>query len=165
MQAVAAGEKPLVIRNSRIGVALMLGCAWVGFATAVLLAAIAVIELFSLFPFSVGKLYGVAAMTVSAFLSFGAGAQLRDWARSMKQNEAHLDADGVRFVLGGGYSSFGWNDIASIARQRTANNLRVYTVTTNDGRAAVFSPLSFFRAGHIAREIAARAGLALHDLR
>ncbi len=85
----------------------------------------------------------------------------------MTGNAAHLDAAGVRFELGGAWGSdgdpgyFRWSEIASVTRRRAGNNLRLFSVTATDRRKAVFSPLSFFRAGHIAREIASRAGVPI----
>jgi hypothetical protein len=136
-------------------------------ATAALLAVIVVVEVAELVHFSLDALYAAIGPAVAAVCSFVAGVQLQKWSRSMQTNEARLDGEGVRFQLSGDFGNdgggglFRWSDIIAVERRRTGNNLRIYTVRSNDGSAAVFSPLSFFRAGRVARAIASRAGCSV----
>ncbi len=167
MSATAQGavQKQIVLRNSRIVIALVLlaGC-----ASMVSGAAFGLLALSCLLPgFTWGRLYGAGSWAFAAIASVIMGAQLWRFGLRMARNRIRLTSEGVYFHRNAKKQEpevfFAWDEITRIASRRSAN-VRYCSVVAQGGREVDFSSFTFLRPNHIARIIAAHAGKILEEI-
>lgn len=163
-QIEAYRSRIVVVRNSRIYIALLflisLAAALIGIC-AVLAAGS------QLFPFSaltVGRGMGAAQWGFCGFLIASMCPFMWTMARNMAQCSATLDSSGVHFNLGTKRSPLQvfmqWDKIISLKQQRVGN-AQVFTVLAADGNFARYSSYTFLRPKKVTRLIAERTGLSI----
>ena len=153
--------KWVVVSNSRILVGLVFAMSLFSIFAA---ACFALIGLDALLPFASITFFRILAAVqwVGSGLCFGVSCPFF-WklGRRMSRNEARLDSRGVDFSFGTKKAPvelfIPWEQIDSIQSSRTSSN-RFYKVTATDGSEATFNSYTFFRAGKLAKLIAARSG-------
>ncbi len=86
------------------------------------------------------------------------------WSTKLLNVKVKLDAKGVDFNLGTKKKPdeffMAWEQVAAV-QQKCAGKVWEYTILGKDGGRATYSTYTFFRATHVARMIAERAGLAV----
>ncbi len=157
---------PMMLRNSRFGI----GVTMIGSIVSVFFAVCMALMVFSVFSsgggFSAGNLYNAFWWGLGA-LAFGSGCPWM-WKLSlgMAVYKVMLDSRGVSFNLGTKKRPsdlfLAWDQIAAIKHKRVGNAQNYY-VLGKDGSQAIFSSYTFFRPKKVARLIAERAGLAIHE--
>jgi len=161
-----APPEPKTIRNSRIYLGSLLLVSIGAWLIAPCCVIVALTELFPLSRLSFNRGIGALSWLCGAAIIAGMGRQMWVWARSMAQNRLLLDAAGAHFSFFSGVRgkpkevSVAWHEIDSVTSRRDGN-LMIYTVACQGGRRVVFTPLTFLRAKHVARLIAAGAGKTL----
>lgn len=155
---------PVVLRNSRIGLAVTFIFSIASAFIAVCMAIMVCSVLSSGGGASVGNLYNAFWWGCGAF-AFGYGCpRLWTLARAGAAYRVTLDSRGVMFNLGTKKKPsdlfLAWDQIAAIW-QKCVGNAQQYSVQGRDGREARFSSYTFFRPRHVARLIAERTGLAI----
>ncbi len=89
------------------------------------------------------------------------------WGARMLGFKVKLDARGVNFNLAPKKQPSGmfmaWEQVASV-QQKRVGKIWEYTIFGKDGSWATYTTYTFFRPGHVARMIAARAGLTIQKV-
>ncbi len=158
-------RKPVVLRNSRVVIALLLLASCVGIVSGAGFGLLALGCLLSAFTW--GGLYNAGWWVFGAIGSAIMGAQLWSLRLSMARNRIRLTSEGVYFHLNAKKQEpevfFAWGEVTRIAYRRSAN-VHYCSVVAKGGREVDFSSFTFVRPKHVARIIAAYAGQSLEEV-
>lgn len=159
--------KPLILRNSRIFIGVLLITALIGFAGVPCFGVLALMSVFPVRGFGFDRMVSGLSSAAAAFFSGSLGLFLWRQALRMARNEVRLVAEGVYFRVDARRQTpeifFAWGEIQAITHKRNSNNVHVCCVIGADEQALSFTSFTFFRAKRIARNIAAHAGKSMRE--
>jgi len=156
--------RTVVLRNSRIACWLMMGlgiaCLFIGLCMMLMVGSL----LFPVSALTFMRLLAAAQWGLVGMVMCMMCPRLWKWGIGMLKFSVKLDARGVDFNLGTMKQPeelfMAWEQVAAVQRKRVGN-AQEYTILGRDGCRAVYSSYAFFRAKHVARKIAERAGLTI----
>jgi hypothetical protein len=157
-------------RNNWLFIAVVFIASVIGFLVAPCLGILSLTALFPLHDYTFNRVVAMLGYLVGAYFSWMSGVAMWGSAMGMAHNHAILDAEGIHFrimpdgVRGGGEQTVAWDQIAAIQHRRIANS-QVYYVVAKDNRTVKFDSFSFFRPKKLARNIGARCGLPIQELK
>ena len=159
--------KPIVFRNSRLLIGIVLSGSVVAMLTAATMLMMALSALLHLHGYTLERIGGVLGWSIGAASSLFVASWLWRRGRRMSHYEARLDDNGVDFLLGTRRSPkelfFPWDKISAIRRERTGK-VRNYHVEGSDETYVKFTSRTFFRSEKLVRIIAARARQKIRDI-
>ncbi len=151
--------EPKVIRNSRIGLAVLFAASLLCLVATPCAAVVALTFLFPLARFSSDLMFDVLAWGCAAYLSGSAALFLYRLASGMKHNHVMLTHRGVCFGITSGEQAiqefFAWSDIRAVTCTRFAH-VCVCSVQGPHGRFFYFDSYTFLRPRRIAEIISTR---------
>lgn len=161
-EVLALRGHTITLHNSRIGCGIMLILSVSALFIGICMVFMVISLLFPVNLISFVRVIAAAQWGLGAITMMYMCPALWKWTMAMAHKRVKLDARGADFTLGTKKKPVGvflsWESIVSVVQSRTANT-RQFTVTANDGSYAQFTSATFFRAKHVARLIAERAGV------
>jgi hypothetical protein len=156
--------RPMLVRNSRILVALTFLAGAAAFGLSVWMAYIGCSYVFPLRALTFDRIAAASLLTVGAWLMAMSYVFLWRQGRVLAFCSVRLNSFGVRFSLGGSKNSrevfLPWNGIAAVHHKRIPDGQR-FTVLGTDTSTVTFTSNCFYRPRKVARLIAERAGLPI----
>jgi hypothetical protein len=159
--------EPMIFRNNRFCLAIVIISAFVAAAFALGSLAGGVLAIFPLREFNFHRLITVISLVVSGGVMAVIALQMWGLGIGMGFYQARLDSGGVHFRFGSkgrpNEQSFAWDQIASINHKRVAN-YQYFAVAGKDDRLVEYTSYTFFRPKKLSRLIAARAGQSIQEI-
>jgi hypothetical protein len=156
--------RPMVLRNSRVGVALYLLISAASVFMAGCMALMVIYLLFMSGRWTFMLCLAAAQWGFGAFCFVLMAGYMGRMGRRMGWYRVTLDTRGVDFKLGTRKKPeevfIPWDNV-TLVEQRRVGNAWQFLVKGRDGSSAQFSNYSFFRAKRIVRLISERAGIAV----
>ncbi len=163
-QSESLRVRPMLVRNSRILVALTFLGSVMAFGLSVYMTWIGCSYLFPLHALTLNRLAAASLLALGAWLMAMSYVFLFRQGRVLAFCSVLLDSFGVHFRLGGTRNSrevfLPWSGIAAVHYKRRAEGQR-YTVLSTDTSTVTFTSNCFYRPKKVARLIADRAGLPI----
>jgi ABC-type sugar transport system permease subunit len=162
-----ADAEPVIFRNNRFWLAIVITSAFVAAAFALGSLAGGFLAVFPLRGFNFHRLITVISLIASGGVMFVIALQMWGLGIGMGFYEARLDSGGVHFRFGSkerpNEQSFAWDQIASINHKRVAK-YQYFAVAGKDDRVVEYTSYTFFRPKKLSRLIAARAGQSIQEI-
>lgn len=156
------GERPMLLRNSRVLIFLSFLGSLAAFGIALGMAAVALTSIFPLSAINSNRFAAGALWALGAWLMTMSVVFLWRQGRVMTNCSVLLDSDGAHFKFGSTGAEkevcMPWNGIAAV-RYKRIPNVQKFTILGTDTSMVTFTSSSFYRPKKVARLIAERAGL------
>jgi hypothetical protein len=163
-EIAARRARTVVLRNSRIACWLMMGLGIVSLFLGLCMMLMVVSLLSPMSALTFMRALAAAQWGLVGLVTCLMCPWLWKWGLGMLHYSVKLDARGVDFNLGTkkrpDHLFMAWEQVAAVQRRRVGN-AQEYTILGKDGCRATYSSYAFFRAKHVARKIAERAGLTI----